>query len=81
VACDSYANGLQAMADLTCPVLFVLGSQDQMTPPKGAQSLVNQAREAGKTHEVVRVPMGHHQMTESPEETLQALQRFLRARL
>jgi pimeloyl-ACP methyl ester carboxylesterase len=62
-------------------VLFVLGSQDQMTTPKGAQSLVNQARDAGKTHEVVMVPMGHHQMTESPEETLHALQRFLTARL
>jgi hypothetical protein len=31
VACDSYANGLQAMADLTCPVLFVLGHQDLMS--------------------------------------------------
>ena len=81
VACDSYANGLQAMADLTCPVLFVLGNQDQMTTPRAAQGLVNQARACGKTHEVVRVPMGHHQMTESPEETLHALQRFLTARL
>lgn len=79
VACDSYANGLQAMANLTCKVLFVLGQQDQMTTPRGAQSLVNQARDAGQTHEVVRVPMGHHQMTESPEETLHALQRFLTA--
>ena len=81
VACDSYANGLQAMADLSCPVLFVLGDQDQMTTPRAAQGLVNQARACGKTHEVVRVPMGHHQMTESPEETLHALQRFLTARL
>lgn len=79
VACDSYANGLQAMAELTCPVLFVLGSQDQMTTPRAAQSLVNQARDTGQTLEVVRVHMGHHQMTESPEETLHALQRFLTA--
>ena len=33
-ACDSYDQGLEAMASTTCPVLFVLGSQDQMTPPK-----------------------------------------------
>jgi hypothetical protein len=26
---------------------------------------------------VVSVPMGHHQMSESPEETLQALKTFL----
>ncbi len=81
VACDSYANGLQAMSDLSCPVLFVLGHQDQMTTPRAAQSLVNQARACGQTHEVVMVPMGHHQMTESPEETLHALQRFLTTRL
>ncbi len=80
VACDSYANGLHAMAELTCPVLFVLGQQDQMTAPRAAQSLVKQARESGKTHSVVTVPMGHHQMTESPEETLQALLRFFTAR-
>jgi pimeloyl-ACP methyl ester carboxylesterase len=79
VACDSYANGLQAMANLTCKVLFVLGKQDPMTTPRGAQSLINQARDTDKTHEVVMVPMGHHQMTESPEETLHALQRFLTA--
>jgi len=77
VACDSYDRGLQAMAELTCPVLFVLGAQDQMTPPKAAQSLIGAAREHGVRHEVVTVPMGHHQMNESPEETLAAIRRFL----
>ncbi|MEY2622081.1 MAG: Dihydrolipoyllysine-residue acetyltransferase component of acetoin cleaving system [Pseudomonadota bacterium] len=77
VACDSYDRGLQAMAELSCPVLFLLGSQDQMTPPKAAQSLIAAAREHGKAHQVVTVPMGHHQMNESPEETLAAIRRFL----
>ncbi len=77
VACDRYDRGLQAMAELTCPVQFVLGAQDQMTPPKAAQSLIATAREHGVRHEVVMVPMGHHQMNESPEETLAALKRFL----
>ncbi|MEY2802802.1 MAG: hypothetical protein RL657_138 [Pseudomonadota bacterium] len=77
VACDQYTNGLQAMSELTCPVLFVLGAQDQMTPAKAAQSLVAAAREHGKVHQVVTVPMGHHQMNESPEETLAALRAFL----
>ena len=79
VACDSYDQGLEAMAALTCPVLFVLGERDQMTPLKAAKSLIDQAAVTGKTYRVVKVPMGHHQMTESPEETLKAMHAFLSA--
>jgi pimeloyl-ACP methyl ester carboxylesterase len=77
VACDSYANGLEAMAAITCPVLFVLGQSDQMTPPRAAKSLIDQAKAHGKTFTVAKIPMGHHQMSESPEETLAALKTFL----
>ena len=77
VACDSYANGLEAMAQITCPVLFLLGDNDQMTPPRAAKSLIDQAKASGKVFSVVNVPMGHYQMSESPEETLQALNHFL----
>jgi pimeloyl-ACP methyl ester carboxylesterase len=77
VACDSYANGLEAMAAVTCPVLFVLGESDQMTPPRAAKSLIDQAKAHGKIFTVVKIPMGHHQMSESPEETLDALKVFL----
>jgi pimeloyl-ACP methyl ester carboxylesterase len=77
VACDSYASGLEAMASVTCPVLFVLGESDQMTPPRAAKSLIDQAKVTGKTFNVVKVPMGHHQMSEAPEETLNALKLFL----
>ena len=80
VACDSYANGETAMARITCPVLFVLGAQDQMTPPKAAQGLIGAAKAAGRTLQVVNVPCGHHQMTEAPEETLAALRGFLSVR-
>ena len=80
VACDSYAHGLEAMAGVTCPVLFVLGESDQMTPPRAAQSLIDQANATNKTVTVVKVPMGHHQMSESPEETLNALKAFLGVR-
>ncbi len=76
-ACDQYANGLQAMDHTTCPVLFIVGEQDQMTTPKAAQSLINQARIAGKNFSVVNVPVGHHQMNEAPEPTLAALRKFL----
>lgn len=76
-ACDSYANGESAIAQVTCPVLFLLGANDQMTPPKAAQSLVAKAREAGKPHKVAWLPLGHHQMTETPDEALFAIRDFL----
>ena len=74
-ACDSYANGEAAMAQVQCPTLFVLGSQDQMTPPKAAQSLIGQAKNA----KVVKLPAGHSLMTEAPDGVLQALKDFLKA--
>ena len=77
-ACDCYAHGEEAMKQVKCPVLFVLGQQDQMTTPKAAQSLVAAASAAGVAHQVTYVPVGHHQMTEAPEETLAAIKGFLR---
>jgi pimeloyl-ACP methyl ester carboxylesterase len=73
-ACDSYAGGDEAMAKVICPVLFVLGSVDQMTQPGAAQSLVTAARHGT----VAYLPVGHHQMTEAPEEMLKALTSFLK---
>ncbi|MBU4184520.1 MAG: alpha/beta hydrolase [Gammaproteobacteria bacterium] len=77
VACDTYANGEQAVAAITCPVLFVLGAQDQMTQPKAAQGLIKTAQAAGKAVQVVSLPVGHHQMTETPDATLFAIRDFL----
>jgi len=76
-ACDSYANGETAIQAITCPVLFVLGAQDQMTPPKAAQGLISAGRKAGKSVQIANLAVGHHQMTEAPEETLFALRDFL----
>jgi pimeloyl-ACP methyl ester carboxylesterase len=77
-ACDSYANGETAMMAIACPVLFVLGAQDQMTQAKAAQSLIAKARESGKQVQVVSLAVGHHQMTEAPDQTLFAIRDFLR---
>jgi len=77
VACDSYANGEAAVAQITCPVLFALGAQDQMTTPKAAQGLIATARAAGKSVQVVSLPVGHNQMTEAPDQTLTAIRDFL----
>ncbi|HYW57422.1 MAG TPA: alpha/beta hydrolase [Polaromonas sp.] len=77
-ACDSYANGEQAITQITCPVLFLLGAQDQMTMPKSAKLLIDKAKTSGKTVQVAKLPVGHHQMTETPEETLFAMRDFLK---
>lgn len=77
VACNSYSNGDAAIAAVQCPLLFLLGSEDQMTHPKAAQGLIRTARDAGKQVEVVSIPVGHHQMTEAPEASLVAMKKFL----
>lgn len=79
VACDRYAGGEAAIGRVACPVLFALGTQDQMTPPKAAQTLVSAARTAGKGVSIAMLPVGHNEMTEAPEETLMALRDFLSA--
>jgi len=76
-ACDSYANGDAAIAAITCPVLFVLGAMDQMTQPKAAQALITAAKESGKSVNVATLPVGHHQMTETPDAALFAIRDFL----
>jgi pimeloyl-ACP methyl ester carboxylesterase len=76
-ACDSYANGDAAITQITCPVLFLLGAQDQMTQARAAQALIDKATASSKTVKLVKVPVGHHQMTEAPEETLFAMRDFL----
>ncbi|KQP17889.1 alpha/beta fold hydrolase [Pseudorhodoferax sp. Leaf267] len=78
LACDRYANGEAAIAQIACPVLFVLGAQDQMTPPKAAQGLIDKARAAGKHVRIATPAVGHHQMTETPDATLFAIRDFLR---
>ena len=77
-ACDSYSNGEAAIAGITCPVLFILGTEDQMTQAKAAQLLINKARSSGKDVRLTSLVVGHHQMTEAPEETLFAIRDFLR---
>ena len=77
-ACDDYANGEAAICQVTCPVLFLLGAQDQMTQAKAANVLIEKAKSAGKTFKVVNLAVGHHQMTEAPEETLFEISDFLK---
>jgi pimeloyl-ACP methyl ester carboxylesterase len=73
VACDSYTGGEAAIAKLECPVLFILGKNDAMTPPRAAQGLQGKARQ-GRT---VVVEAGHQMMSEAPDAVLFALRDFL----
>ena len=75
VACDSYAGGDAAIDKVRCPVLFVLGKSDAMTPPKAAQGLQQKARD-GRT---VLVEGGHQMMSEAPDAVLVALKDFLKS--
>ena len=76
-ACDDYKTGFEAMARVRCPVLLVLGQNDQMTPPKAAQGLGRHAANAT----VVVVAAGHQMMLEAPEAVLSALKDFLKPAL
>lgn len=51
-----------------------------MTQPKAAQGLIKAAQAAGQTVRVENLPVGHHQMTETPDATLFAIRDFLRNR-
>src|SRR5690606_21869317 len=79
-ACDSYEGGLAAAAAVKCPVLFVLGGRDMMTPPKAAAGLAGAiaAAPAGIEPDRVLIPgCGHALMSEKPDEVLAALRDFL----
>ena len=73
-ACNDYANGEQAMGQVKCPAIFILGAADQMTPPRAARTLTAKAPGA----RVVTVEAGHALMTEAPDAVLFALAAFLK---
>jgi pimeloyl-ACP methyl ester carboxylesterase len=72
-ACNRYAGGLEAAAALECPVLFVLGNSDVMTPPRAAKPLIDACRRP----QVVTLPhAGHSLMAENPDGVRDAIARF-----
>jgi pimeloyl-ACP methyl ester carboxylesterase len=75
-ACNSYAAGLSSAAKVRCPVLFVLGRRDSMTPVKSGLEYAK-AFTSAKTVQVAHA--GHTLMGEAPDATLDALIGFLAA--
>jgi pimeloyl-ACP methyl ester carboxylesterase len=72
-ACNDYQDGLDSAARLRCPVLFVLGQRDLMTPPRAAKKLI---ASVSKTQTVLIENSGHMMFAEKPDETLDALIAF-----
>ena len=70
--CDAYGGGLQAAAQVSCPVSLILGSSDQMTSPKQTQSLIEALNPT-----VYRLLAGHALMAEAPDQVLAALRQAL----
>ena len=74
-ACDAYDGALAAARQLDCPVLLLLGAGDRMTPPRTATALAEVLSQA----ETEILPgTGHMIMVERPNETIDAIDGFLR---
>ena len=73
-ACNAYADGMEAAAKVKCPALFILGARDIMTPPRGAEDLIDKIE---KSKSVRIATSGHSLMAEAPDATLDALIAFL----
>lgn len=70
--CDAYVGALQAAARVRCPVHFILGRQDQMTPPRATRELAQALQPRVHT-----VDSGHQLMAEAPDAVLAALRQAL----
>lgn len=70
MACNAYANGLDAAARVACPATIVVGRRDQMTAAKNAEAI---ARALGVVP--VAIDAGHALMTEAPDALLDAVRR------
>ncbi len=77
-ACNAYAHGEEAAAALLCPVMFLLGRKDMMTPAKAAAPLIAKLPRASV---VVVEACGHDLMAEQPDQVLDQLMGFAKGAL
>lgn len=69
-ACNAYRRGDEAVANVRCPMLLVLGEDDRMTPPAAGRKIADKC----DTAEVaVLAGCGHMMMVETPDAVLDAL--------
>ena len=68
------SNDFVLSGTVQCPVLFILGRRDVMTPPRAAQALLDKL--SNSKVEIAELS-GHGLMSEAPDATLDALAAFL----
>lgn len=73
-ACDAFDEGAVLASKMTCPVLFLMGELDKMTPPAGARALIDAV--ADSTVQILS-NAGHMMMIEQPIETRRIIAAFL----
>lgn len=70
--CDRYAGAPHAAERVRCPVAFVVGDRDQMTPAAATATLASLLRPT-----VTVLPCGHALMGEAPDGVLAAIRAML----
>jgi pimeloyl-ACP methyl ester carboxylesterase len=73
-ACDSYRGAEAAAAQIGCPTLLLLGSEDRMTPATRGAAF---AARLAQSRVTVLPGVGHMMMIEAPAATLAALRPIL----
>lgn len=74
IACDAYARGLEAAAQVRCPARLIVGAADQMTPPRSTAALATALKA-----DILSLPAGHSLMGEAPDGVLNGISSFLRS--
>jgi pimeloyl-ACP methyl ester carboxylesterase len=72
-ACKTYANGLNAAANVACPAMVIMGEQDMMTPPKASQAVIGALKNV-RTETIKGA--GHTMCSEAPDTVLKTLWAF-----
>lgn len=78
-ACNAYANGFDAAAQVRCPTLLLSAAQDRMTPPKAIAPLANAFTGGASVTRIVLPDAGHAMMSEAPGAVLDAIWTFANA--
>lgn len=75
-ACNAYANGETAAQSVSCPVLFILGRKDMMTPVKASLTL---SKAIPNSQQKILDNCGHSLMSEQADQVLTAIHEFVKA--
>lgn len=73
-ACNEYTEGKELFAQLSIPIMAVIGNEDRLLPSKAIEKL----REVKKDIHIYEIPgAGHYVMLEKPKDFVSAIQAFV----